>query len=127
MPVGRNEHIRLKVKPPERELRSGTTEECLWTAIRNLKTFTLPELAFTASTDKLPVSAESTELYVRRLRDAGYVTLLRDPAARSSDRWRLVPKMNTGPRPPMLIQVSLTFDRNSRRVFDGPHAVELLV
>lgn len=127
MPVGHNEHIRLKIKPPERELRGGTTEECLWTAIRNLKTFTLPELAFAASTDKLLISAESTDLYLRRLRDAGYVTLLRDAAARASERWRLVPKMNTGPRAPMLIQVTLTFDRNSRRVFDGPHSVEVLV
>lgn len=127
MPVGRNEHIRLRVMPPHRVLRGGTAEECLWTAMRALKTFTLPEVAFAASTDTLTVSQEIAELYLRRLRDAGYVMLQRDATSRAAERWRLVPKMNTGPLAPMLMQVTLTFDRNSRRVFDGPHCAEVLL
>ena len=66
-------------------------------------------------------------MYLRRLRDAGYVMLQRDATSRAAERWRLVPKMNTGPLAPMLMQVTLTFDRNSRRVFDGPHCAEVLL
>lgn len=127
MPVGHNEHIRLiKVKPPERELHGGTVEECLWTAMRSLKSFAVPELAFSASTDKLRITEEIAGVYLRRLRDAGYVTFHKD-ATGGQDRWRLVPKMNTGPRAPMFMQITLTFDRNSRRVFDGPHCAEVLL
>lgn len=126
MPLNDGKLLRLRVAVPARKLIGGTAQEALWVAIRNLKTFTTRELAFAASTDTLVIQPVVADRYLRRLRDAGYVALHRDAVAKS-ETWRLVPRMNTGPKPPMLMQVALVFDRNQKMVLDGPHSEEIVL
>lgn len=126
MPVNHGKMLRLRVPVPTRNLVGGTAQEALWVTIRSLKTFTTRELAIVASTDTLVIQPDVADRYLRRLRDAGYLTLQRDAVAKS-DSWRLLPRMNTGPKPPMLVQVSLVFDRNKRTVLDGPHSEEIVL
>lgn len=118
--------MNLKVPVPQRKLAGGSAQENLWTAIRNLKSFTPAELAFAATTDTLKISETVAMRYLRRLRDAGYLTCVRD-AVTKADAWRLVPRMNTGPQPPMMMQVTLLFDRNSKMILDGPHSEEVVL
>lgn len=126
MPVTPGKCLRLRVKEPVRALHGGTAQENLWVAIRNMKTFSTTEVAYAASTDKLKVTEDVAVRYLRRLRDAGYLTCALDAVSKATS-WRLVPRMNTGPKPPMLLQVSLVFDRNLREVTDGPHSEECVL
>lgn len=126
MPVTDGKQLRLRVTTPCRKLVGGSAQENLWNAIRSLKSFTTAEVAYAATTDVLKVTEAVAERYLGKLRDAGYLTVHHDPASRSK-RWRLLPKMNTGAMPPMLVQITLTFDRNRKLVLDGPHAAEVVL
>lgn len=126
MPLNEGKQLRLRVLPPSRKLVGGSVQENLWNAIRSLKSFTTTEAAFAATTDVLKIDDALAERYLGMLRDAGYLTVHHDTATHSK-RWRLIPKMNTGAMPPMLMQITLTFDRNQKLVFDGPHASEVVL
>ncbi|MGL5166667.1 MAG: hypothetical protein ACRC9K_12345 [Afipia sp.] len=126
MALNHGKDLRLRVKVPVRDLLGGTAQENLWIAIRNLKSFTTTEVAFAASTDKLKVTDDVAMRYLRRLRDAGYLKLVLNLTSEDSN-WRLVPRMNTGPKPPMMLQVNLVFDRNQGLVQDGPHSEECVL
>lgn len=111
----RAEHLyRLAASPPREAPRlkwngkpaGPIPAQLMWRAMRTLRDFTVDELAFSASIDKYRVTRSAALAYVRLLTDAGY---LRDLG---SERYRLIPKMNTGPHYPMRVEVGAVFDRN---------------
>jgi len=91
--------------PPARRGHAGglARQSALWTAMRNLRNFTIAELAVTASTDDMPLTEETTKDYVLALERAGY--LRRDghaPRRRRTSVYTLPAPRNTGPRPPIV-------------------------
>jgi hypothetical protein len=98
----------------------GRRQEQLWTAMRTLPRFTIPELAFAASTDDRPIGADIARSYVGRLLKAGLVIALqpyakgapgRSPGAQAGV-YRLKPSANTGPRAPRFLKGGVVFDPN---------------
>lgn len=64
----------------------------LWIALRGLRQATASELAFAASLADRPVTSRQSLMYLRDLEAAAKVT-------RSGERFRLLPRANSGPRP----------------------------
>ena len=126
MVAARGTSINLRAAVPQRKLGGDTAQEHLWVAIRSLKRFSLAEVARAASTDTLVISEATALRYLRLLHDGGYLTIMRDAVAKT-DEWRLVPRMNTGPKPPMLIQVSVVFDRNRVAVMGELNSAEVVL
>lgn len=101
--------------------RLGRGRENLWQAMRHfLSDFTHYELAAYARTPEVPISDVSAQTYVLALAAAGYLECVK-PVCRvrgraSPGRYRLLPHMNTGPRPPILTHSRSVFDTNQARL-----------
>ena len=101
-----------------------TGQEQMWRAIRQLPTFTVPELVHAASTDVVRIAPEAAYTYVRRLHGAGYVVPLDATAAWRTCGWRLKPAMNTGPCPPRVMRTKFVWDDNLRKVMGAAEPAE---
>lgn len=105
--------VRIGEAPPSRRAEGaqmGQRQQALWTAMRSLRNFTPSELAFAASTEDLPIGADTARSYVRDLRLAGYVVNL------GAASYRLLPSRNTGPRAPIVLRTErAAFDLNLMR------------
>lgn len=103
--------------PPLRRAKSPAldqSEQAMWTALRSGATLAPAELALMASTEARPVSTVQARLYLESLRLAGFVH--RVPGSQAC---RLLPRMNTGPRAP-IVQLAqgctdVAFDLNLMR------------
>jgi hypothetical protein len=102
----------------------------IWTAIRALKQFTLPELVFAATTPECRFGAVWAKRYLTMLHQAGYLVQLKPAAGQHRHAtWRLKPSMDTGPRPPerRRITTDALWDPNLKKfVGDEPVASEVL-
>ncbi|WP_051340938.1 hypothetical protein [Azospirillum halopraeferens] len=101
---------------PAREVGRG--QENLWRSMKMLDRFSADDLARAASTPDVRVSAAAAASYAHRLHRAGYLTV-EQPAARGRRGkavYSLDPRMNTGPRAPMVQATDFIFDPNTRRV-----------
>lgn len=106
------------------EGKGGSQQEHLWNAARSLRSFTLKELFFAATTDDVVIEPESATRYLRWLRDAGYFAVEITPRPRT-ETWRLKVAMNSGPLPPLPLEVTMLWDCNSRKLINPPtEAVE---
>lgn len=88
----------------------------MWSAIRVLKDFSRRELAFAASADK-PVPSATVSAYVKHLLTVGYLT-------ENQGLLRLKPRMNTGPKAPVVLRLHAVFDANKNEVIAPPQPVE---
>lgn len=98
----------------------GAAREQMWRTIKMIRgDFSPRELAAAASLENSPVSETDAKSYLLNLHKAGYVTqaLQRRPA---QARYRFIPAMNTGPRPPMVQRMKTIFDPNLNRVVWHP-------
>lgn len=106
------------------EGKGGSQQEHLWNAARSLRSFTLEELFYAAATDDVAIEPESATRYLRWLRDAGYFVVEVTTRPRT-ETWRLKVAMNSGPLPPLPLEVTMLWDRNSRKLINPPtEAVE---
>jgi len=96
----------------------GRGRENLWRAMKVLNSFDFRELAQAASTEEVSVKPMEAKDYIRHLKGAGYLLQLQahDRRARTPARYRLLPRRNTGPRPPMVQRVKQVFDPNLNQV-----------
>ena len=92
-----------------------TAQECLWTSIRSLVTFTTRDLAFAATVDR-PVRLKTAQRYVNELARAGYLTAHHPHGSRRPAVYRLKPAMNTGPQPPSVLVTEQVWDRNLKKI-----------
>jgi hypothetical protein len=96
----------------------GLAQEQMWRVLRMLgRAVTCHELALHASTRDVPVSIDDAARYMEQLTRAGYVirsVVCRSMSTAIPPAYRLV--SNTGPRPPMLVQLTGLFDPNHGRV-----------
>jgi hypothetical protein len=107
-----------RVKPgakPVVEARSRSPEENIWTAMRQLRSFSPRELAVHATTADTEVTLETAQEYCRALLGAGYLVVTRKAiAAKQLAIYRLT--KNTGPRPPREKRVRAVVDDNTETV-----------
>ena len=97
---------------------AGRGMEAMWHAMRHfLRDFDALQLAAHASTEEHPVSLETAKSLIGILSQAGYLIEVR-PFGKSKNKvlWTLDPKMNTGPRPPMIQRTKTIYDPNLGRV-----------
>ncbi|MEP0406290.1 hypothetical protein [Roseibium sp.] len=102
--------------------KQGLGQVQLWNAIRAMARFDATELAIAASTDEVSIERQSALAYCRHLEKAGYLQIIRKGSGRVSRVWRLRPKLNTGPKPPMILRTKMVWDQNRAEIIGTPVA-----
>ena len=110
---------RPKAAPPNRP-----EQEHLWTAMRALKSFTVNELCYAATTDTQKIPRPFARRYVERLVEAGYLSPGKPTGDDKSLVYRLKPGMSNGPLAPVVIRMVAVFDRNTNSVIEDVMAEE---
>ena len=96
-------------------VKARSPEHNMWTAMRQLKSFSPRELAAHASTEDTPVTLEVAQDYCRALLGAGYLVATRKAVpGKQLAIYRLT--RNTGPRPPREKRVRAVVDDNTETV-----------
>lgn len=100
----------------------GSVNEAMWGTLRRVlmgQSFDYRELAAFSSTTSQMVAEETAKTYVFMLANAGYLECVTPPVlgrrARPG-RYRLKPKMDTGPRAPMIQRTKQVYDPNKNCV-----------
>jgi len=111
-------------EPIDPDVKHGRVQRHLWTAMRNLTTFTIAELATAASTDDVVISRHSAADFVRRLAQVGALTTVRPTRANNlnSGLWRLKRSANTGPLAPRQVTATFMIDRNTGKALGSAEA-----
>lgn len=96
-------------------VKTRSPELNMWTAMRQLKSFSPRELSAHATTETTAVTLEMAQDYCRALMGAGYLTVVKKavPGSRLAI-YRLI--KNTGPRPPRAKRVRAVVDDNTETV-----------
>lgn len=110
---------RPRIAPPSRP-----EQEHIWTAMRSLKSFTLNEVCFAATTDTQRIPKPFARRYIDRLVEAGYLTPGKPYGSDRTLVYRLKPAMSNGPLAPVVIRMVAVFDRNEGRVHQDVMAEE---
>lgn len=104
-----------------RPVTQGMGNEQMWRTLRLIGEFGALELAAHASTERVPVLAQTAERYLGHLYRAGYLVLV-CPARKLGSggyqpaRYRLAPGKYSGPRPPMIQRSKAVYDPNLDQV-----------
>lgn len=94
--------------------KSRSPAENMWTAMRQMKSFSPRELAVHAATEETEVTLEAAQDYCRALLGAGYLTVARKAVpGKVPAIYRLI--RNTGPRPPREKRVRAMIDDNTEQ------------
>lgn len=106
-----------RVRKDGQEVTQGRGREQMWRTMRILGDFNATDLEVTASTDDIKVSGNTAKDYIYNLHKAGYL-ILTTPANNGGglSRYRLLPSMYTGPKPPMVQRIKQVFDANLNKV-----------
>ena len=119
--------VRAPIEAP-RLARDGTLlqeplSQLLWRTIRIIKSFTIRELAESASLPDRQVSIGRASRYVVPLAEVGVLLPLSTGGTRVGHQYRLV--RDLGPKAPMLTRSLMVFDPNTRQVVGAPGLVEV--
>jgi hypothetical protein len=108
-----------RLRPDGTPATRGRSRAQMWRTMRIIGEFDGRELALAASTDEHAVDLQDALQYIKHLARAGYLQVVapaRGGCGRTLARYRFVPAMNTGPRPPMVQRTCAVFDPNLGRV-----------
>jgi len=107
---------------------SGMGQEAMWRCMRMLGALDARQLAAHASSSGIEVKVTSAKRYVHMLKKAGYLEVV-EPCNRRKGRMEklcLIPRMDTGPRPPQIQNVKTVYDPNLNKVMYADEPEELL-
>lgn len=107
-------HPRLRYDGTATE-KAALHQEQLWNAARQLKQFSVAELAFAASTDTA-VPRRTAQWYVRHLVLAGLVTVAWKQGASHAHVYRVNPEAASKPAAPRVLRLHVVYDPNSGEV-----------
>lgn len=93
--------------------QQGRRQQNMWNTMRSAKTFTKRSLADFASVEGLRITELSAASYIKTLKAAGYLNTVKEAAWRTPAVYRLDPRRNSGPNPPMILRSSMVYDQNS--------------
>lgn len=106
---------RVKPGSQPKMIYSRSPEQCMWTAMRQLKSFGPRVLAAHAGTEQTEVTPEAATDYCRALLGAGYLVVARKAVPGKIEAiYRLT--RDTGPRPPREKRVRAVIDDNNETV-----------
>jgi len=113
---------------PPRVRRDGTisqgnpARDQMWRTAKILKQFSAKDLAIAASTEECVVNERDAKDYLKYLRLAGYLAILRPSKPGLLAVYRFLSSKNTGPRAPMVQRVKTVWDPNiNKMVWGGDH------
>ena len=99
---------------------SGVSKnQAMWNLMRSpvgRAGFTADDLVNLASTDEVRISKLTAQSYIKRLSEAGYLSLRQKGAPGKLAIWLLLPDMNTGPDAPKVLRSRMIFDPNKQEV-----------
>lgn len=99
---------------PVLPVKARSPEQNMWTAMRQLKSFSPRDLAAQATTEETEVTLETAQEYCRALLGAGYLTVARKAVpGKTPAIYRLT--KNTGPRAPKEKRVRAVVDANTEQ------------
>ncbi|WP_043062126.1 hypothetical protein [Brucella anthropi] len=100
-------------------------QKAMWNYIRMAgpSGFTAQDISVWASTDNNQIALPTAKSYVKFLAKAGYLIELVKGRSGNLGVYRLAPKMNTGPLPPMVLRTKAVFDQNQHEIV-GPVVTE---
>jgi len=94
------------------ESKQGEVRKQLWNAMKILKEFNWHDLVATAATGSTIIKELDVKDYIKHLKKAGYIRLVKPGNKVEPSRFRFIPARNTGPLPPMVQRVKQVFDPN---------------
>jgi len=94
----------------------GRGRQQMWRVLPVLKTFTVVDLAYNASTPEHTVPETEAKDYIGHLHRAGYLIPAAPAKAGKRQLWKLKPGMWTGPYPPQVQRTKQVYDPNLQRV-----------
>lgn len=106
----------------------GLGQEAMWRCLRMLGPLDYRQLAMHATSSGVEVRDNTAKRYVAALKKAGYLQVVQ-PAGRQKGKveiFQLIPRMNTGPRPPQIQRVGVVYDPNLNKVMHADEPEELL-
>lgn len=99
---------------PALAARARSPEQNMWTAMRQMKSFSPREVAAHAATEETEVTLEAAQDYCRALLGAGYLAVARKAVpGKTPAIYRLT--KNTGPRAPRVSRVRAVVDANTEQ------------
>lgn len=106
-----------KVKRDGSEVTQGSSQQQMWQTMRILKQFNAKDLVVNATTEQQEIYLKTASDYIYHLHKAGYLIEI-SPAHNGGGiaRYKLLPGMNTGPKPPMIQRIKQVFDANLNKV-----------
>lgn len=107
---------------------AGLGQEAMWRCLRMLGALDARQLAAHACSSGVEVKLASAKRYLQMLKKAGYLEVIQ-PCNRRLARMemlRLIPRMDTGPRPPQIQNVKTVYDPNLNRVMYADEPEEML-
>jgi hypothetical protein len=103
--------VRDEARPAPAQARRSP-EQNMWTAMRQLKSFTPRDLAAHAATEEVMVTIEAAQSYCRSLFSAGFLAVARKAVPGKVEAYYRLTR-NTGPRPPREKRVRAVIDDNT--------------
>jgi hypothetical protein len=97
-------------------LKPRQVNEALWRSLRIVYSVTPRALASYASTPDCVVSEETANSYLQMLNRAGYLEVVKPASYANQASYRLLPHMNTGPKPPQICRAARVYDANTGQV-----------
>jgi hypothetical protein len=107
---------------------AGLGQEAMWRCLRMLGALDARQLAAHASSSGIEVKVTTSKRYLMMLKKAGYLEVV-EPCNRRlarMEKLRLIPRMDTGPRPPQIQNVKTVYDPNLNRVMYADEPEEML-
>lgn len=107
-----------KVRRDGTIIEGVTKQKAMWNYLRlaGPNGFTAHDISVWASTDETRIGVDVARSYVGYLAKAGYLIELEKGKSGNLGIYRLAPKMNTGPLPPMVLRTKLVFDQNRHEI-----------
>jgi predicted transcriptional regulator len=93
----------------------GLGQDELWRGMKVLGEFTYVEL-LAVTTAEAAVKPGTARTYIKHLVAAGYLKCTEEGNATRPSRYRLLPRMNTGPKPPQVKRIHQIYDPNLKKV-----------
>ena len=106
----------------------GLAQEAIWRCLRMLGALDAFQILNHVTAAGIDIKLDNVRRYLRALKKAGYLKLIRPaiPAQRKPEVLALIPRMNTGPRPPQIQRVGVVYDPNLNKVMHAEDPEELL-
>ncbi|MGD9861499.1 MAG: hypothetical protein AB7D26_13095 [Marinobacterium sp.] len=106
----------------------GLGQEAMWRCLRMLGAMDSHQLALHAASSGVEVKPTAAKRYLQALKKAGYLEIVK-PCNRTKGQkeiLRLIPRMDSGPRPPQIQRVGVVYDPNWNKVMHADEPEELL-